>query len=99
MKNKVLFTGKLEYNQMMQYTMNADIGVSLDKDTNINYRLSLPNKIFDYVKAEIPVVCSDLKEVTKIINSYNIGVIAKRVVPEDILEAINLVSSENRKSS
>lgn len=99
LKNKVLFTGKLEYNQMMQYTMNADVGVSLDKDTNINYRLSLPNKIFDYVKAEIPVVCSDLKEVAKIINSYNIGVIAKRVVPEDILGAINLVSSENRKSS
>ena len=50
--NKVLFTGKLNYPDMMQYTMNATVGVSLDKDTNINYRLSLPNKIFDYVKAD-----------------------------------------------
>ena len=47
LKDKVLFTGKLNYQDMMQYTMNSSVGLSLDKDTNINYRLSLPNKIFD----------------------------------------------------
>ena len=67
LKDKLMFTGLLPYNEMMQYTMNANVGVSLDKDTNINHKLSLPNKVFDYVKAGIPVVVSNLKEVSAIV--------------------------------
>ena len=96
LQNKVLFTGKLEYVQMMQFTMNADVGVSLDKDTNINYRYSLPNKIFDYLKAGIPIVCSDLKEVSSIIQQFNIGTIVSSHDPNIILKAINKTISKNK---
>jgi glycosyltransferase involved in cell wall biosynthesis len=72
---KVLFTGKLPYQQMMQYTQCADVGLTLDKPLNINYQLSLPNKLFDYIKANIPVVSSDLVELKKIIAQYQIGAI------------------------
>ena len=93
--NKVLFTGKLNYPDMMQYTMNATVGVSLDKDTNINYRLSLPNKIFDYVKAGIPVVCSNLFEVVAVVNQFQIGLISPSHKPEDILNTINKLIDSN----
>ena len=51
LKNKVLFVDPLPYQMMMQYTLNSEVGVSLDKNNNINYQFSLPNKIFDYSKA------------------------------------------------
>ena len=98
LKDRLLFTGKLPYNEMMQYTVNADVGISLDKDTNINYRFSLPNKIFDYIKAEIPVVVSNLPEISNIINKYEVGEIAKNHQAIEILNAINKVLSNDYKN-
>ena len=89
--NKVLFTGLLPYEDMMQYTMNADVGVSLDKDTNVNYRFSLPNKVFDYVKAGIPVMVSNLKEVASIVKQYHIGEVCNDHLPDSILNSLNEV--------
>ncbi len=89
LKGKVFFIGRVPYEEMMQYTFNADVGVTLDKDTNINYRFSLPNKIFDYMKAGIPVLASNLKEVANIVNTYNVGVVISNHSPKTILNGIH----------
>jgi glycosyltransferase involved in cell wall biosynthesis len=78
----------------MKYTKGADIGLCLEKDTNLNYRYSLPNKLFDYIAAGVPVIASNLPETGKLLSEYDCGIIIESVIPEKISKAI----SELRKN-
>ncbi|MFD1551576.1 glycosyltransferase [Putridiphycobacter roseus] len=81
---KVLFYGKQPYELLMNFTMQSDLGLSLDKDTNINYKFSLPNKVFDYIHAGIPLLVTDLVEVKKVVDAYQVGEVCRSLVPIDL---------------
>lgn len=83
-EDKVLFFGKRPYDELMHYTQVSSVGISMDKDTNINYRFSLPNKIFDYIHAGIPLLVSDLPEIRRIVEGYDIGLICPNHDPKTI---------------
>jgi glycosyltransferase involved in cell wall biosynthesis len=97
LNDRIVFINKLPYSELMQYTSNADLGLTLDKGTNINYRFSLPNKLFDYIMAGIPVLSSDLPEIRKIIEKYDIGEIIESHKPMDIAGKINQMLKDKEK--
>jgi len=91
MAGRVNFIPKVPWEEMMRYTKSADAGLSLDKNTNLNYRFSLPNKLFDYISAGIPVIAGDLPEVTRIITENTCGIILPEITPGEIAQAIRLL--------
>lgn len=46
--------------------------VTLD-DSCDNHRLALPNKLYQAVRAGVPVVASDLPEIARVVNEYGVG--------------------------
>lgn len=86
---KISIKGKMPKTELFNYTYNSDIGITIDKDTNLNYHFSLPNKVFDYVQAGIPVLASNLPEIKSFISRYNIGCFIQTHDPKHIAEMIN----------
>jgi glycosyltransferase involved in cell wall biosynthesis len=58
------------------------LGISIEEDLGLNYRYALPNKLFDYIQAQIPVVVSNLPEMKKVVEKYHIGLIANSNDPK-----------------
>lgn len=85
---KVKFYGKRPYGELLNFTWHADIGLSLDKPTNPNYQMSLPNKIFDYIHTHTPIVCSPVSEVQAVVERNKVGEVITEVTPEAILRKI-----------
>lgn len=91
---KVLFFGKRPFNEMMYYTHHADIGLTLDKPNNINYKYSLPNKVFDYIHAGTPIISTNLIEIERIVSKHNIGLIVEELSPETLAEKIQFLQNQ-----
>ncbi|HOS72328.1 MAG TPA: glycosyltransferase, partial [Bacteroidales bacterium] len=92
--DRILFLDMMPWEELMKYTRSADAGLSLDKDTNMNYRFSLPNKLFDYISAGIPVIAGNLPEVAGIIKKYDCGIIIPEITPEAIAEAVETLKND-----
>ncbi|MCU0460218.1 MAG: hypothetical protein MUE37_14145 [Bacteroidales bacterium] len=56
----------------------------MDTDTCINQRYSLPNKVFDYIAAGLPVLVSPLPEVAALVERYGCGIVLTGVTPDEI---------------
>jgi len=95
LKDKVVIMSKLPYKELMKYTKVADLGLSLDKNTNLNYEYSLPNKVFDYIQAETPLLVSNRRIIAKIVNDNNIGVVIDTHNPKEMAEAVKTALGNN----
>ncbi len=87
-RGKVIFLPKMKYSELMRVTASCNLGLTLDKDSNINYRFSLPNKLFDYMHAGIPVLASNLPEVSRVIHEFGFGIITNTHEPEAMARMI-----------
>ncbi len=96
--NQIIVWPKQPYERLRQLTASADVGLSLDKGIHMNYYFSLPNKLFDYIHAGIPVVASPLPEVRAVVNEYEVGVIIDDWSPERIADAVNQVLDKGKAS-
>jgi len=99
LEEKIQFIPRLTLDKLYAYTTLADVGLSLDKNTNLNYYYSLPNKIFDYIQCGTPVLASDLPEVKNIIQSYDVGLVLEEHSPKSIAKSLNFMLSNDFKTS
>jgi glycosyltransferase involved in cell wall biosynthesis len=78
--DRVTLLGSVPLPELLAHTAEADVGVTLLQDTCENHRLALPNKLFEYIAAGVPVVASGLPETRRLVEGYGVGWCAR---PDD----------------
>lgn len=85
---------KMPFEELVGLTASADVGLSLDQGVHGNYLMSLPNKLFDYIHAHIPVVASPMPEVARVVNDWKIGCVVADSSPDGIGVAVREVLAQ-----
>ena len=88
LSDKVLFHSRVEPTVLLAYTASADIGVTLLEDTCLNHRFALPNKLFEYFMAGLPVLASNLPEIRRVIDQFKTGVLVDPGDVEDVAKGL-----------
>jgi glycosyltransferase involved in cell wall biosynthesis len=100
LRDRVILAGRVDYDKLHIWTCSADIGISINEPISFSYELALPNKLFEYCMAGLPVIVSDLPALKQLVTEYNIGkIISTETTPEEIKNAINeIIIDDNYKS-
>ncbi len=62
---------------LLDYTSSADFGISFIEDVCLSYRYCLPNKLFEYLMAGLPVLTSNNFEMRRFVEFESIGIVAE----------------------
>ncbi len=93
-EKQVVFWGRVRLEELAEITSQAHIGISLEEDLGLNYRYALPNKLFDYIQARIPVIVSDLPEMKLLVTDYKIGCVLEERTPDSLAAIIKNLQSD-----
>ncbi|WP_288291830.1 hypothetical protein [uncultured Varibaculum sp.] len=77
-------------------TLNQyDVGVFWIPPFNTNARLTLPNKLFDFVQARLAVAVGPTVEMVDVVKQYDLGIVSAGFSVEQIVESLNTLTPEN----
>jgi glycosyltransferase involved in cell wall biosynthesis len=91
---RICFTGMVSLTRLPDYTRLADIGAIVYRNTCLDYYYASPNKLFEYIHANVPVLAPDYPLLKEIVEKYDIGVLIDKIEPEEIAAKIKLVFSD-----
>lgn len=75
------------HEQVVSIAKSADVGLCLIQNVSLSDYYCLPNKLFEYCFAEIPVLASDFPDISKTVARYKLGKCCELNI-ESVREAI-----------
>jgi len=98
LRDRIEFMGRIPFGELRIFTRQAALGISLEENIGLNYFYALPNKLFDYIQAQVPVLVSDLPEMARIVEEYRIGQVVRNRDPKFLARQVEeMMSSEEKR--
>ena len=95
--DKVFFAGSIPQNELINYTSSADIGLALIENISISYYHALPNKLFEYIMAKVPVISCNLPQMKNIVEKYKVGKVINLENENEVVQTIQeMINNENQ---
>jgi len=92
---KVHFMDAVSQDELLYWTASADAGFIPYQPVDLNNYYCSPNKLFEFIQAELPIIANDLPFLREIIYGNDFGIVQKLETPEDYAAAINCMFSNN----
>lgn len=93
----IFFHNAVPPEDVLNYTASADIGVSFIQNTCLSYYYCMPNKLFEYTMAGLPVIVSDMLDMRKFVESHNIGVVVEDNSLESFINSLATILKMDSK--
>jgi len=88
LQQKVFLLDAVPVHDLLEHTASADVGLCLIENYGESYYHSLPNKLFEYVAAGVPVVASNFPEIGRFVESNQVGLCINPENEDEIVAAI-----------
>lgn len=88
LQKQVYFLGRISCKELPTYTIAADLGLCLLNNNSLSYYYSLPNRIFDFMYAKVPILASDFPEIRNIITNHHLGEVINNYQPHFLARTI-----------
>lgn len=72
---RIFFLPAVPHAELLDWTAGANVGVHPMEGTCLNHKLALPNKLFEYIQARLPVIVSDMPEMSALVEEEQIGLV------------------------
>jgi len=89
LNKRVRFIKAVKPDEVIAICSMADVGIAPIENICKSFYYSLPNKVFEYIQAGIPVLCSDFPEMKNIVEKYSLGEVFNIDEPSSLIEVIN----------
>lgn len=86
---RIRFLDRVPMEQLVAVSSQYDVGLFLLPPTNFNYRMTLPNKFFEFIQARLAVAIGPSPEMARIVREFNCGIVAEDFLPHSLACALN----------
>lgn len=87
--DNIFYKKAVDPDVLLEYTSSADIGVHWIDDSCLNHQYCMPNKLFEYLMAGLPVAVSNLIEMATFVDEKKVGVVIKTWHSEALFDALD----------
>ncbi|WP_167386674.1 glycosyltransferase family 4 protein [Aeromonas cavernicola] len=95
LQSTIFYHPAVSHEVLLNYTSSADYGVSFIEDSCLSYRFCLPNKIFEYLMAGLPVLTSNLFEMKRLVENEGVGIVAEDNTVDGFRKAVTESLNQN----
>ncbi len=92
--DRVRFFGPIPNRELLRYSASADIGMCNIINSSLSYYTTLPNKLFEYMIAGIPVIGSDSPGIGQIVKETGIGEVTDPADPAALAAAARTILAD-----
>lgn len=87
----IIFREAVSPDILHSYTASCDVGISFIEDTCLSYKYCMPNKLFEYLMAGLPVLVSARPLMQEIVEKESVGIVALSDDSEGFKNAIESI--------